>query len=561
MTVALEPRALGPSALPIGDTPAAGLQTAANPALLHAMRQQTDHALAWLLALHWPIALGLATLRGTWLAAIVIGGMASGLPLLLAYFRPGAAVTRIAVAICLMLYSMLFIAQSGGMIEMHFHVFASMAFLLIYRDWRLPVVAGGVIAVHHAVFNYLQTRGYRDLVFADHHGWHIVMIHAVFVVFEGAVLVYMARALRTEVEQSEALVSSAGRLALGDLTTHVEVREGTTGAAARALNNATDALAAFVHDLTGRAVETGTVSDALSSAVIRQRAAASAVGAVVTRLTEGAARQETETMAVTEAFDEMVNAVGRVATTVGEVASASGCAAEAATSSAALMEGALVAITRMEHAVQDAARQSRSLHELSGRVDGMLQTIANIAAQTNMLALNAAIEAARAGQHGQGFAVVAEEVRLLADDTARAGREASETAVRLRAGIEQVMTRMEQGLAESNASLELAGSLESSLQELKRTSMRGVTNVQTVARLSQEIAVETHRILGNSSDGVARRSLTALRGVSAANVLAAAEAGKATQEIEGATAGIAQAASDLDRISDGLRDASRRFQI
>jgi methyl-accepting chemotaxis protein len=556
MTLALEPRGLGVSAFLTEPT-----RTATNPALLHTMRARADRALAQLLVLHWPIALGLATLRGTWVAALVIGGLASCAPLVLASLRPGATVTRVAVAICLMVYSMLFIAQTGGMIEMHFHVFASMAFLLIYRDWRLPVVAGGLIAVHHGLFNYLQTRGYRDLVFADHHGWHIVGIHAVFVIFEGAVLVYMAEMLKAEAQQSEALVSSAGRLALGDLSGRVEVRTGTTGAAARALNEATDALATFVRDLTVRAGETGTVRDALNSAIARQRAAATAVGAVVGRFVEGAARQEMETGAMTAAFDEMVRDVERVATTVGEVASASGQAAEAAATSAVLMEGALSGITRMEHAVRDATEQSRSLHVLSGRVDGMLQTITDIAAQTNMLALNAAIEAARAGRHGEGFAVVAEEVRLLAEGAARAGREASETATRLRGGIEQVMTRMELGLAESRASLELAGSLESSLQELKRTSLTGVTNVHTVARLSKEIAAETHRILGDSADGVARRSLLALTEVSVVNASAASEAGKAAEEIENAVAGIAAAAADLDRISDGLREASRRFQV
>jgi methyl-accepting chemotaxis protein len=525
------------------------------------MRGRADRALAQLLMLHWPIAVGLATLRGTWVAAWVIGGLASCVPLALAYLRPGATVTRVAVAICLMVYSMLFIAQTGGMIEMHFHVFASMAFLLIYRDWRLPVVAGGIIAVHHALFNYLQTRGYRDLVFADHHGWHIVGIHAVFVIFEGAVLVYMAGMLKAEVQQSEALVSGAGRLALGDLSARVAVREGTTGAAARALNEATDALATFVHDLTVRAGETGTVRDTLNMAIVRQRVAATAVSAVVTRFAQGAARQQIETGAMTAAFDEMVRAVERVATTVGEVASASGQAAQAATNSAALMEGALSAITRMEHAVRDATEQSRSLHALSARVDGMLQTISDIAAQTNMLALNAAIEAARAGQGGQGFAVVAEEVRLLAEGAARAGREASETATRLRGGIEQVMMRMELGLAESKASLEIAGSLESSLQELKRSSVTGVTNVQTVARLSREISAETHRILGDSADGVARRSLLALTQVSAVNASAASEAATAADEIEMAVAGIGAAAADLDRISDGLREASRRFQV
>ncbi len=95
-----------------------------------------------------------------------------------------------------MLYSMLFIAQTGGMIEMHFHVFGAMAFLLIYRDWRLPVVAGATIAVHHAFFNWRQSRGYPDLVFADHHGWPIVAVHAAF--HSKARAGYMARLLVAE---------------------------------------------------------------------------------------------------------------------------------------------------------------------------------------------------------------------------------------------------------------------------------------------------------------------------------------------------------------------------
>ena len=53
-----------------------------------------------------------------------------------------------------MAFSVLFIQETKGMIEMHFHVFASLAFLLIYRDWRVPVVAAAVIAVHHLVLNF-----------------------------------------------------------------------------------------------------------------------------------------------------------------------------------------------------------------------------------------------------------------------------------------------------------------------------------------------------------------------------------------------------------------------
>jgi methyl-accepting chemotaxis protein len=555
VTIALERDALSLS-IPTdrGAAPAA-------PSLLTAMRQRSDRAFALLLAAHWPVAFALATLRGTWLAALVVGGVASLAPVIAAWLRPGAALSRMLVAICFMLYSMLFIAQTGGMIEMHFHVFGAMAFLLIYRDWRLPVIAGACIAVHHAFFNWLQTRGYPDLVFADHHGWHIVAVHAAFVIFEGAGLVYMARLLVAEVEQSQALVSRAQQLGAGDLTGHVVAGTGAMGAAAQALNDATQALGITVRDLTRRATETGALSDSLSEAVARQRKAVAAVGSVVERVGESAARQGVETATMKLAFSEMVGAVKGVATNIGTVAEASGRAAEAATVSASLMERALTGITRMEAAVQHATQQSRDLHNLSHRVDGMLQSITDIAAQTNMLALNASIEATRAGRAGQSFAVVAEEIRRLAEDAARAVREASETAGRLRGGIEQVVAGMERGLTESRDGLMLAGSLEAALQDLKQTSAAGVADVRAVADLSREIAAETSRILDESSDGAASRTLRALAEVSAANARAAAEAGQAAAEIERAMMGIATSADDLERISGGLREATSRFQV
>jgi methyl-accepting chemotaxis protein len=556
VTLALEPSALGLSAGPVDRTV---VPTA--PSLLTAMRQRSDRALALLLAVHWPVALALATLRGTWLAALVVGGVASLAPLLAAWLRPGAAATRILVAVCFMVYSMLFIAQTGGMIEMHFHVFGAMAFLLIYRDWRLPVIAGASIAIHHAFFNWLQERGYPDLVFADHHGWHIVAVHAAFVIFEGAGLVYMARLLVGEVDQSQALVNRAQRLGAGDLTGHVVVGTGSMGAAALALNDATESLGGTVRDLTTRAGQTGALSARLGEAVLRQRTAVDAVGSVAGRLAENAARQEVETATMMAAFNEMVNDVQGVATNLGTVSDASIRAADAATASATLMERALVAIGRMETAVRQAAQQSRDLHGLSHRVDSFLQRITEIAGQTNMLALNASIEAARAGSEGRGFAVVAEEVRKLAEAVAGAVREASETAARIRSGIENVVAGMERGLTESSDGLALAGSLEAALQELKRTSASGVADVRAVARLSAQIAVETRRILDDSSDGVARRAVRALAEVSAANARAAAEAGSAAAEIANTMSGIAASADDLERISGGLREAAGRFYL
>lgn len=264
---------------------------------------------------------------------------------------------------------------------------------------------------------------------------------------------------------------------------------------------------------------------------------------------------------MTAAFEGMVGSVHGVAANVSAVADASGRAAEAATTSAALMERSLTVISRMEATVQEAAQQSRDLHTLSDQVDRVLQTVTDIAGQTNMLALNASIEAARAGNQGLGFSIVAEEIRHLADGAAKAVREASATATRIRGGIEQVMRGMEKGLAESTDGLALAGSLEATLQEVKRTSASGVHDLRAVARLAAEIAAETQRILGESSDGVARRTVRALAEVSVANGEAAAEASLAAREIEGAVQAIAAGVKELDQISTGLHEATLRFAV
>jgi len=98
------------------------------------VRKGADRVLSLLLVFHFPAALGLAVLHGTYLAAIVVGGGISLGAYLLARRAPGAFSTRILIAVGLMAYSALFISQSHGMVEMHFHIFGALAFLLIYRD-------------------------------------------------------------------------------------------------------------------------------------------------------------------------------------------------------------------------------------------------------------------------------------------------------------------------------------------------------------------------------------------------------------------------------------------
>jgi methyl-accepting chemotaxis protein len=101
------------------------------------VRKGADRMLSLLLVLHLPAAFGLAVLHGTWIAALLVGGGVSAGAYLLAQRAPGEFATRAFIGVGLVAYSALFVHQTQGLIEMHFHFFGVLAFLLVYRDWRV----------------------------------------------------------------------------------------------------------------------------------------------------------------------------------------------------------------------------------------------------------------------------------------------------------------------------------------------------------------------------------------------------------------------------------------
>jgi len=256
-------------ALPIsGVSRASDPRVAAPTTLLGDVHRQTDRTLMWLLVAHLPLALALAPLHGTWLLALGVGGSATLAAVLAVHFAPGELSTRLLIAIALVVYSALMVQQTRGSIEMHFHFFCVLSFLLMYRDWRVPVVAALVIAVHHALFNYLQVHQIGDVVvFASHTGWGMVALHAAFVIFQTTVLIYMARQLEQETRQSQALISMAERLGAGDVRVRsgADAGSGVVGAAAGALNDGVQRMGQMLRDVKERALESASLAKVLTS--------------------------------------------------------------------------------------------------------------------------------------------------------------------------------------------------------------------------------------------------------------------------------------------------------
>lgn len=157
---------------------------------LDADNRSTDWFMFILLAIQWPIAaLITSQSHGMYLLGIVGGGFITGMAWLAYQNAAGSLMTRSLMGAFLMFYSIIFIQQTLGRIEMHFHIFVALAVLIRYKDFTPILVAGAVVAVHHALFNYFQTIeaevfGTALMVFNYGCGWDIVLLHAVFVVAE-----------------------------------------------------------------------------------------------------------------------------------------------------------------------------------------------------------------------------------------------------------------------------------------------------------------------------------------------------------------------------------------
>src|SRR5579875_317744 len=206
--------------------------------MLDAEHLKGDRMLSRLLVSQLPIAIGLAALHGMWIAGISVGLAVAIIPWLVVAARPGTLASRLTIAAAFMGYAALFIDETHGDTVLHFYLFVELAFLIVYRDWRVPAFGAALAALHHLGFFLLQHAGVDLYVFSPSmtmsgsslmSGLGMVALHAAFVVFETAVLIYIclqldADTLRTaelldEQDRTQQVMNAlASRLQAGDLS-------------------------------------------------------------------------------------------------------------------------------------------------------------------------------------------------------------------------------------------------------------------------------------------------------------------------------------------------------
>lgn len=251
-----------------------------------------------------------------------------------------------------------------------------------------------------------------------------------------------------------------------------------------------------------------------------------------------AAEQQTDsTSAMAAAVEELTVSSTHISDSAHETARETSEAAELAAQGSARVLQASSAIEKIASTVSDASGRIHALEERARQVSTITSVIKDIAGQTNLLALNAAIEAARAGEQGRGFAVVADEVRKLAERTSSATLEIEQMISGIQADTVGAVEAMNAALPEVQEGVQLASSASDSLLAIENSARRTLERVGEVADATREQS--------SASTSIAQRV------EQIANMVE-----ETTDTIRGTT----QSAHELETIAGNLRELVGRFK-
>lgn len=360
-------------------------------------------------------------------------------------------------------------------------------------------------------------------------------------------------ALRSIEGPLQRLVTAAERLGSGDL------RPVTTGRMPREFQVLADAmrqmgerLRAIVAEVVGSADKIASAATDLSAVSEELAASSSQVSSAMLEISSGAEHQRKELNQAQTGLDqlrqattEMTDAAARVARLGEEIRTV----ADRHRNDIAAAGNTLLDVREV---VRTTGTEVTQLAQQSASIDDFVDLIKRISSQTNLLALNAAIEAARAGEHGRGFAVVADEVRQLADESARAAEDVARTTRVIREQVEEVTATMAVGQAKVRG-------IESVAEGAARGLTVIVAAVEQVEQAASRVTRAAQQNRGVTEQLGVQAQLVVNRAVSHAS--SAEQVTAATEQQGASTQQMAAAAGDLVQAAEKLRGLVRGFRV